>query len=119
VEGVAEVEVVHMLTSKILSKALQLFNDGLSIRSSKVKRDILASLTCYFEMLKERRMKASQTSWNSFFYIKSVRPRLQLSTYSKRSAEGLSCENEHHLHLPCITSQCPTVSSSDPDDPLS
>jgi hypothetical protein len=70
VEGMAEGAIVRALTSKRLSKALQLFDKGLSIledddpnteRSSKVKRDILASLTCYSELLKESRMKASQT----------------------------------------------------------
>jgi len=33
---------------------------------------ILASLICYSEMLKER-MKASQRSWYSCFYVRSVR----------------------------------------------
>ena len=65
-------EAVHALTSKRSSKALRLFDEGPSIleegdpnteRSSKVKRDILALLTCYAAMLKERRMKAPRHHW--------------------------------------------------------
>jgi hypothetical protein len=78
-----EVEVVHTFTSKRLSEVLQLFDKGLSIlaeddakteRNSKVKRDVVAFLTCCCVILQVRRMKASQTSLDSFLYIKSVRP---------------------------------------------
>ncbi|GFG29801.1 hypothetical protein Cfor_00232 [Coptotermes formosanus] len=124
VEGMAEGD-VRTLTSKRLSEALRLFDEGLLIleendpnteRSSKVKRDILASLTCYSEMLKER-MKASQTSLDSFFYV-SVGPETQPSISSDRSAEQLLCKKEEPFDLPCITSPSPTFSPSDLDDPL-
>lgn len=41
--------------------------------TSKVKGDIFASLTYYFEMLKAGKVKSSQNSLNSCFYINSVR----------------------------------------------
>jgi len=75
-EGIEEGEVVRMLTSERLSEALRIIDEALAIfdeedpnteRSSKVKRDVSASVRCYAEILKERKMKVSLRSLDPYF----------------------------------------------------
>jgi hypothetical protein len=54
---------------KIIDEALALFNkeDPYRERRSEVKRDVLASVRCYSEVLKASKMKASQRPPDSYF----------------------------------------------------
>jgi len=119
-EGTEEGEVVRMLASERLSEALRIIDEALAIfdeedpnteRSSKVKRDVLASVRCYAEILKERKMKVSQRSLDSYFQTTkgSVTPGPQPSNSSFPSAEQLSGVSEKpstSVALPPLASSC-------------
>jgi DDE superfamily endonuclease./Tc5 transposase DNA-binding domain./CENP-B N-terminal DNA-binding domain. len=118
-EGTEEGEIVRMLTSERLSEALRIIDEALAIfdeedpnteRSSKVKRDVLASVRCYAEILKERKMKVSQRSLDYFKTTKrSVTPEPQPSTSGYPSAEqlpGVSKKLSTSVALPLPTSSC-------------
>jgi hypothetical protein len=127
-EGTEEDEVVRMLRSERLSEALRIIDRALALfdeedpnteRSSKVKRDVLASVKCYSEILKERKMKASQISSDSYFKTTkgSVTPEPQPSTSGYPSAEQPSDASEKpstSLALPPL----PPTSSFDSDEHL-
>jgi hypothetical protein len=83
-------------------------------RSSKVKRHIFASLTCYVEMLKERSMKAPRHQWILSFKQKmsgldaSWRPPAtdQLSSCLVQMKTPSTClALLHHLLLSCHLTQ--------------
>jgi hypothetical protein len=59
---------------QIIDRSLAIFNreDPNTERSSKVKRDVLASVRCYLKILKERKMTASQRLLDSCFKITSI-----------------------------------------------
>jgi len=126
-EGTEEGEVVRMLTSERLSEALRIIDEALAIfdeedpnteRSSKVKRDVLASVRCYAEILKERKMKVSQRSLDSYFQTTkdSVTLESQPLNSGFPSAEhlpGVSEKPTTSVALP------PPASSCDSDECLS
>ena len=126
-EGTEEGEVVRMLTSERLSEALQIIDEALAIfdeedpnteRSSKVKRDVLASVRCYAEILKERKMKVSQISVDSYFQTTkgSVTTEPQPSNSGFPSAEQLSGVSEKPSTSVALP---PPASSCDSDERLS
>jgi hypothetical protein len=115
-DGTGEDEVVRMLRSERLSEALRIIDKALATfdeedpnteRSSKVKRDVLASVKCYSEILKERKMKASQRSLDSYFKMTkgSVTPEPQPSTSGYPSAEQLFGVSEK----PCTSLALPPL----------
>jgi hypothetical protein len=125
-KGMEEGEVVRMLASERLYEALRGIDQALAIfdeedpnteRSSKVKRDVLASVRCYSEILKERKMKTPQRSPEHYFKEMkgNVKTEPQPSTSGYSSAEqvsGVSAEPSTSLVLP------PPPVPSDSDDPL-
>jgi rubrerythrin len=61
-KGTEEVTIVHKLTNKLLSTALQIINDALPVfnkedpnteRISNMKRDVFASARCYSKIMKQ------------------------------------------------------------------
>jgi len=120
VAGEEGTEVVRMLTSERLSEALRIIDEALAIfdeedpnteRSSKVKRDVLASVRCYAEILKERKMKVSQRLLDPYFQTTkgSVTPEPQPSKSGFPSAELLPGVNEKpstSVALPQPASSC-------------
>jgi hypothetical protein len=115
-----------MLTSERLSEALRIIDEALAIfdeedpnteRSSKVKRDVLASVRCYAEILKERKMKVSQRSLDSYFQTTkgSVTPEPQPSNSGFPSTEHLPGVSEK----PSTSVALPPPASCDSDERLS
>jgi hypothetical protein len=126
-EGTEEGEVVRMLTSERLSEALRIIDEALAIfdeedpnteRSSKVKREVLASVRCYAEILKERKMKVSQRSLDPYFQTAkgSVTPEPQPLNSGFPSAEQLPGVNEKPSTSVALL---PPASSCDSDECLS
>lgn len=110
-----------------LSDALQIIDKSLAIfhredpnteRSSKVKREVLASVRCYAEILKERKMKVSQRSLDPYFQTAkgSVTPEPQPLNSGFPSAEQLPGVNEKPSTSVALL---PPASSCDSDECLS
>jgi hypothetical protein len=83
-----------------------------------VKRDVLASVRCYAEILKERKMKVSQRSLDSYFQMTkgSVTPGPQPSNSGFPPAEQLSGVSEKPSTSVALP---PPASTCDSDERLS
>jgi hypothetical protein len=92
-----------------------------SERSSKLSRNILTAMQCYNEMLKEMKMKTSQTALLSFFKKKKKEaiklPESQPSTAVISKAKQLPVRVETSSRFASPPSW--STWSPDPDDPLS